>query len=199
MRIGIYSGTFDPVHKGHVAFALEALKIAELDIVYFAPEIKPRRKEDCTHIAHRVAMLELALRLHPKLSVLELPDAYFEPRKTYTRLRALFPQDEIALLIGEDLLEYMHSWPHVNQLLPNIELIVGFRKNHTRFSSQKIIAELPAQPKASYFVETRYGSVSSLGIRQALIHNKKTDDILVSVARYAHKEWLYHDLSKTKK
>ena len=198
MRIGIYSGTFDPVHKGHIAFALESIESAKLDKVYFAPEIKPRRKQQSSHVAHRLAMLNLAVRSYKKLAVLELPDAFFTPLKTYGRLRAKFPEDEIILLVGEDLLENMHLWPHIEILLPNIELAVGLRKNHSKQSAKKLIAELPAQPKKSFFIKSVHAPVSSMHIRESLIANKNSKDIVESVAKYAKEQWLYHDISKSK-
>ena len=76
-KVGIFSGTFDPVHAGHIAFALEAMESAGLDKVYFLPESMPRRKSGVTHYAHRLAMLELALKPYNKLSILELPDKQF--------------------------------------------------------------------------------------------------------------------------
>jgi len=199
MRIGIYSGTFDPVHKGHVAFALQASEKAQLDKVFFVPERKPRRKAHCTHIAHRIAMIELAVRAHSGLHVLELPEAYFEPRKTYTRLQAMFPDDTIVLLLGDDLLEHMPLWPHVDQLLSRVELVVGIRMQHDQDSIQKLLSQLPVQPQNYYLIQTNYDSVSSMKIRQALSQHKKSTDILASVAQYAKKEWLYHDLSRPMK
>ncbi len=199
MRIGIYSGTFDPVHKGHVAFALQAAEKARLDKVFFVPERKPRRKANCTHIAHRIAMIKLAVRTHALLDVLELPEAYFEPRKTYARLQAIFPDDTIVLLLGEDLLEHMPLWPHVDQLLARVELVVGFRMQHNQDSIQRLMSALPVLPKKNYLIQTNYDSVSSMKIRQTLSQHKKTTDILASVARYAEKEWLYHDLSRPMK
>ena len=196
MRIGIYSGTFDPVHKGHIAFALEAAKVAQLDKVFFAPEMKPRRKENSTHVAHRITMLRLALRLHPKLDILELPDAHFTPRKTYARLRSYFPNDNLVLLMGEDLLMYMHTWPYVEHMLPHIEIAIGLRENHTKASIDKLITELPAQPQDYCIVQTSYSSISSMKVRQDLIKRRESKDIIKSVAKYAQAEWLYHDLSK---
>ena len=49
-RIGIYAGTFDPVHAGHVAFALQSLEAAKLDRVYFLPERRPRGKRQVKNI-----------------------------------------------------------------------------------------------------------------------------------------------------
>src|SRR6185295_10705588 len=101
-RIGFFSGTFDPIHKGHIAFALQALEAAELDRVYFMPEAKPRRKEGMTHYGHRVAMLRLALRPHKNLKVLEVPDRQFSVQRTMPRLKTRFKNDQLFLLMGSD-------------------------------------------------------------------------------------------------
>jgi nicotinic acid mononucleotide adenylyltransferase len=71
-RIGIYAGTFDPVHAGHVSFALHAMTVAQLDEVYFLPERLPRYKPGAAHFAHRVAMLKRAVKPHPDLQIIEL-------------------------------------------------------------------------------------------------------------------------------
>jgi cytidyltransferase-like protein len=72
-RIGIYSGTFDPVHAGHMAFALQAMQEAKLDRLYFLPERRPRYKQGVEHFAHRVAMLERAILKNQALSKKKLP------------------------------------------------------------------------------------------------------------------------------
>jgi nicotinate-nucleotide adenylyltransferase len=69
-RIGIYSGTFDPVHSGHISFALQSLKAAKLDKVYFLPERRPRNKQQVEHFGHRVAMLKRAIKPYPEFNVL---------------------------------------------------------------------------------------------------------------------------------
>src|SRR3954451_17379308 len=102
-RIGIFAGSFDPIHKGHIAFALKAAESAELDEVYFLPEQRPRGKEGITHISHRLAMLELAARAHAKLGVIDLPDKQFWMSKAWPRLRQRFPGDKLFLLMGVDV------------------------------------------------------------------------------------------------
>ena len=69
-RVGILSGSFDPVHKGHIAFAIDAMKQAKLDEVYFLPEVKPRRKPGVSHVSHRIAMLQIATRPYEKIKIL---------------------------------------------------------------------------------------------------------------------------------
>ena len=65
-RIGIFAGTFDPVHKGHISFALQAIEAAGLDEVVFLPEPRPRHKQSVTDQSHRIAMINLAIKAYPK-------------------------------------------------------------------------------------------------------------------------------------
>ncbi|HVI69805.1 MAG TPA: adenylyltransferase/cytidyltransferase family protein, partial [Magnetospirillaceae bacterium] len=61
-RVGVFSGTFDPVHRGHLAFALSAQKRAQLDTVVFLPEHSPRGKIAVGSFTHRLEMLRLATK-----------------------------------------------------------------------------------------------------------------------------------------
>jgi nicotinate-nucleotide adenylyltransferase len=72
--VGVFAGSFDPVHEGHLTFALQAAVEGELERVCFLPETRPPRKSDITDVAHRVAMLHLATRPYPQLGVLEQRD-----------------------------------------------------------------------------------------------------------------------------
>ncbi|HEU5121705.1 MAG TPA: adenylyltransferase/cytidyltransferase family protein, partial [Candidatus Saccharimonadales bacterium] len=67
-RIGIYSGTFDPVHYGHIAFAASAIRACNLDEVVFLPEPQPRYKAGVTDIAHRLALLTMATAAQSNLT-----------------------------------------------------------------------------------------------------------------------------------
>src|SRR4051812_5853101 len=89
-RIGIYAGTFDPVHAGHMSFALHARQMAGLDEVYFLPERTPRHKPQAEHYGHRVGMLRRAIRPYNNLAVLELVDKHFTVQRTMLGLRQVF-------------------------------------------------------------------------------------------------------------
>ena len=197
-RIGIFSGTFDPVHKGHVAFALQAIEAANLDKVYFAPEVKPRRKLHITHIAHRVAMLKLAVRSQPKLGVLELPERYFSAAVTVPKLQQKFPDAELVLLLGSDLFEHMNHWPQVELLLQKFELLVGARGLYEVSQVLEYANQLPSQPRKLQVLDSIERELSSKTIREAMTHHKTPQGILKSVEHYAHKHWLYHDLRHAK-
>lgn len=190
-RIGIFAGTFDPVHKGHIAFALQARKTANLDKVYFLPEIQPRRKTGVTHIAHRIAMLKRALRPHTGLSVLDLPDKEFSVAKTWPRIQKEFPSDELFLLMGADReLAHLSSWPLVKRLLETVGLIVAQRQM-SREQAEALVKQLPHAPKGLYVLESSLPAVSSAAIRKAVKADVQPEGALKSTLAYADKNWLY--------
>lgn len=202
-RIGIFSGSFDPIHNGHVAFALSAIAAAKLDAVYFAPETKPRRKPHVTHIAHRLAMLELALRSQPRLHVLELPGKYFLPKSTMAHIRKKFPNDEIVILLGSDLFEhlteYPQQWPHVEYLLSEVGFAVASREGHSPEEFEARLLGLPVQPRSFVVAENHEPALSSGLIRQAMVHSEEPVGLARGVHSYAKKHWLYYDLSRADK
>ena len=194
-RIGIFSGIFDPVHGGHLAFALKAIQAASLDRVYFLPELKPRRKIHPTHFVHRLELIRIATKSYEKLEVLELPDRTFSAHKTLPRLRKIFPNDELWLLVGSDLAHYLPSWPHIDVLLSDMKLIVGMRPPDTPEKAQKYLKKLSTVPQNSYIITGQLNSVTSTGIRQALQANKTPHGLVASTQDYIKANWLYSTVS----
>lgn len=193
-RIGIFSGSFDPVHKGHVAFALEAIVSAQLDLVYFVPETVPRGKEGITHISHRVAMLKLATRAHPKLRVLELPDKRFSVASTLPRLRRRFHNDQLVMLLGSDVVERLgdvSKWPMAGEMFSQVGLVVGMRRGG---DLSVVLDQASAMPKPLpelHILETQEMGVSAGAVRDVLRTGKAPKEVLRSVASYAKAHWLY--------
>lgn len=190
-RIGIFSGTFDPVHKGHIAFALEAAKKAKLDVVYFMLEPKPRRKEGITHYAHRLAMLELALKPHKALRTLEVADRQFSVKSTMPRLRGMFKDSKLYLLVGSDTVAYFvdaKEWPNADLLLKDFSLIVGLRGDADETSLKK---QLGALAKRIIIINTDKKHASSRKIRQAVASNLLHKDSLKATDAYIKKHWIY--------
>lgn len=193
-RVGLLSGTFDPVHAGHISFALEAVRQAELDVVYFLPERTPRRKEGVTHYAHRVAMLKLALRPYQKLKLLELPDKQFSVARTLPRLKERFKRDSLFQLIGSDTVELLVSqnaaqeWPGFDTYLDTVTLIVGVR---TGVDKAHVRAKLDQLQPEGFIATDHAAEISSSTIRLAVSRGKVPKELLHSIRGYVKQHWLY--------
>lgn len=127
-RIGIFAGTFDPVHRGHVAFAVEARRVCGLDEVVFLPEHRPRSKTGVTAIEHRLALLELAVGRAAGLRVERLESAQFSVAATLPELRSRFPGAQFTLLVGSDVVASLQRWDDIGRLLKEMRLAVGIRR-----------------------------------------------------------------------
>lgn len=193
-RIGIYSGTFNPVHSGHISFALQAIADAKLDQVYIMPERYRQHKLDVAHFAHRIAMIRQAIKPHPALGLIENSDVTFSVTKTLPKLRHQFRGDRLVFLMGSDSLATLASWPNADKLLKGSDLVIGIREG----DADKIegwLKSLPHQPKKLYIIDSLKPAVSSTKIREALRRDEQIEGILPSVRRYSNRNWLYISLA----
>jgi nicotinate-nucleotide adenylyltransferase len=189
-RVGIFAGSFDPVHQGHVAFAVEAAREAELERVYFLPETRPPRKGDITDVAHRLAMLHLAITPYPQLAVLEQPNEQLSVATTLPRLEQHFAGSQIFVLLGLDVLEDLPSWPSAEQLVTRCGLVVAPRRE-SRQRVEELVATLARPPRALYVIETPHRAVSSTDIRSAMATGTPRVGSLPSVDAYIKEHHLY--------
>lgn len=189
MKIGILSGSFDPVHTGHIALALAAKQAAGLDIVYLCPEAVPRRKTGVTHIAHRVAMLRLAIRPHQGLELLEFPDKNFSVVQTLPRLDKYFPGADLYYICGMDMLEHMPKWHLVDRFFNKMTLIVGDRHDVSSHDNIKQIESLGARVVRVKLPPN--AQISSSKLRDSIYRHKHTKGFLKSIRRYVKNHWLY--------
>jgi nicotinate-nucleotide adenylyltransferase len=194
-RIGIYAGTFDPIHSGHIAFALQALEANKLDQVYYMLERRPRDKPKAEHFAHRVAMLRRALKPHPKFQLLEMVESNFSVKQTMPKLKEQFSGDELIFLFGSDVIPNLEKWPNSKQLISNGEFIVGLRNNDDRDTIKAIVDNWKSRPKTITIIDSYAPHVSSGKVRSALRSNKKAHGLLSSVERYSGNNWLYVSLA----
>ncbi len=195
-RIGILAGTFDPVHKGHLSFAMQAAEKAGLDAVYLIPEPKPRYKGDTTHISHRTAMLHLAVEGYSKIKVLELPDKQFLVATTLPRLKQQFPNTELVMLVGIDVLAHMSVWPHIRTLLKDMGLVVAVRGDKDERHAFQLLARLPVEPREAHVLISNYKMVAAREIRSALKTKSEPEGMLGSVKKYIKDNWLYQGIIK---
>jgi nicotinate-nucleotide adenylyltransferase len=164
-KIGIFPGTFDPVHDGHIAFALAALQTCGLDKVVLLPERQPRQKNGVTALNERVAMLKLAAANYPQLQVVELPDDVFTVRGTLPELQRRFG-DRLTLLLGSDVARtFAHRWPDLDKLLDVMSLAIGLRRQDSQADIAALLAEL-GRPVQTCFVPIEKPHAASSAVRQ---------------------------------
>ena len=187
-RIGIYNGSFDPVHAGHIVFALKAQKVAGLEQVYFVPERKPRHANEPEHYVHRSIMLNHALQPYDQFHVFVLPDARLNAR-SLTRIVDGLPQAELSLLTtASELLWHEGDLPG---LYHKLHLVVAVT-THTQMA--EVLERLTAaeNPLGNLtFVDIGTDHISSAEVRKGLRSGQRVRGLLPSVWRYARKQWLY--------
>ena len=143
-RVGIFSGTFDPVHIGHIEFAIAAAREAQLEKVILLPERHPRGKAGVTSFADRVAMLKLATQNQPMFEVTELDDERFTVDTTLPKLQLKYGRD-LSLLIGSDVARtFVDRWPGLDKLLQQMELIIALRGTDSENQIKKVMSQIGA-------------------------------------------------------
>ena len=193
-KIGIFSGSFDPVHLGHITFALQAINDAKLDKVYFLPERTPRNKEPYEHFGHRVAMIKRAIKPHPKLDILELNDRTFSINKTLPALEAIFKNERLVFLFGSDKIGVLINWPNADRLLTSSEVIIGLRHDS---SIDQLTADTLLWPKPPLTIIFSYWpAVLSTEIRRSLQKGEAATGLVKSVDSYIKQNWLYVSLEQ---
>lgn len=129
MRLGIFGGTFDPVHLGHLILAEQCREQAKLDRVLFVPAARPPHKQEreLTKFDQRVEMLALAISGHPAFRIDELEKNRPGPSYTYVTLEELrhqHPGAELCLLVGADSLHDLPQWVQPRRILELATLVV---------------------------------------------------------------------------
>jgi nicotinate-nucleotide adenylyltransferase len=131
MRLGLYGGTFDPIHLGHLILAEACREACGLDRVWFvvagAPPHKPGGRTD---VGHRLEMVRLAVAGNPAFEVSEIETRRPGPHYSVETLEAVAlerPGDELFFLIGADSLVDLPHWREPDKILKLAGLIVANR------------------------------------------------------------------------
>lgn len=136
MRIGIYGGTFNPIHYGHLHIAQTALNILNLDYVMFIPASNPymKNKNELESYFYRKEMVSLATKDNEHFLVRDDDATYNEPSymsTTILNLKKEFPNSEFFLILGEDAYNQLMSWHEPDTIIDNIDGIFVYRRNST--------------------------------------------------------------------
>lgn len=133
-KIGLFFGSFNPVHTGHLVIAQTMVGHTELDKVWFvvSPQNPFKPAKSLLHEFDRFDMVSAAIAENPKLGVTDVE--FHLPRPSYTidtlhHLRSKHPDKEFSLILGEDNLEGFPRWKESDRILTNHRLFVYPRPN----------------------------------------------------------------------
>jgi nicotinate-nucleotide adenylyltransferase len=191
-KIGIFGGSFDPIHFGHLNMAISMLEACGLDTVFFVPAGLSPFKEEAPPLAspsHRVRMLELAIGKVPEFFLLDWEVNQQGPSYTIETVRRLARESHASLhlLIGEDHMTRFHHWKDVEELIRLSPPIVAGRPG-----SEKTKGAPLAKTLSGGKVEIPLFDISSTSVRQRLSQNKYCGHLVpASVLDYIEKHRLY--------
>jgi nicotinate-nucleotide adenylyltransferase len=152
MRVGIFGGTFDPIHYGHLIVAEQAREQAGLDRVWFVPSARPPHKADrvVTPFDRRAEMLTLALAGHEDKFRVETIERD-RPGLSYTAdtldaLAQAHPDTEWFLILGADSVHDLPGWHEPLRIIDRATVLAACRPGHLVWSATDLAAALGISP-----------------------------------------------------
>jgi nicotinate-nucleotide adenylyltransferase len=171
-RVGVFGGTFDPPHLGHLAAAQEALETCGLSRVLFVPSERNPLKLDAeiSPTVHRVAMTRLAISGDPRFELSCADVGGDGPSYTVDLLerlhRDLGGESELAFICGMDVLHELHRWREPLRLLKLARLIAITRPGVEQVTPESVDARVPGASARIMVVETPGVAISSTELRE---------------------------------
>lgn len=128
-RVGLFGGTFNPIHNGHLKVAELALSCFPLSHIFFIPSYLPPHKEsqDLAPAEHRLKMVELACRHDDRFQVSDIEARMPQPSYsiiTLRKLKEIYPDDFFLFIVGVDAFLEIDTWKDFSQLFEECSFIV---------------------------------------------------------------------------
>jgi nicotinate-nucleotide adenylyltransferase len=193
MKIGLYFGTFNPIHVGHLIIANHLAENSDLDQIWMVvtPHNPLKKKSTLLDDYHRLEMVHLATKDFPKIKPSDIEFKLSQPNYTVNTLVHLlekYPNYEFALIMGEDNLNSLQKWKNYEYILQNHAIYV-----YPRIQNLEIDAQFKNHPKIKK-IDAPIIELSSTFIRDS-IKNKKN---IVPMLPKEVWEYIDHNLFYTK-
>jgi nicotinate-nucleotide adenylyltransferase len=170
MKIGIFGGTFDPPHIGHLILAAEALEQLNLDhVLWVLTTFPPHKKQlKITPLVNRVRMVELAIEDNPRFIISRVEIDREPPHyavDTVMLLKAQAPQDEFYYLMGMDSFNELPMWHHPADFVKICDGIVVMLRHGETLNTSTVDAKVPVVGEKTQFLSAPIIEISSSDIR----------------------------------
>lgn len=185
MKIGLYFGTFNPVHVGHLIIANHIVEHSDLDEIWLVvtPHNPFKKKATLLDNYQRYEMVYLATEAYPKLKPNDIEFQLPQPSYTATTLVHLeekYPNHTFSLIMGEDNLLGLHKWKNAEHIVENYDIYV--------YPRTKIAKEKPRVPLTRiHKIDAPVIEISSTAIRKGIKSQKNVKPLL------SQKVWEYID------
>ncbi len=160
-KIGLFFGSFNPIHVGHMLLANYMLSFTDLDEVWFviSPHNPLKDKQSLLAQNHRLYMVKLAIENHPKFKASDVEFKLSQPSytiHTLIHLEEKYPKKNFSLIMGMDNLQNFHKWKNHEQILANHSIYV-YPRQHTEAGAfakhpNVIITQAPVVEISSSFI-----------------------------------------------
>ncbi|HIP49722.1 MAG TPA: nicotinate-nucleotide adenylyltransferase [Lutibacter sp.] len=177
MKIGLFFGTFNPIHIGHLIIGNHLVENSDLDALWFmvTPLNPHKNKKSLLADTHRLAMVRVAVDSYPKLQASDFEFKLSQPNYTVNTLALLeeeYPQHEFNLIMGEDNLKSFHKWKNHEVILENYHVFV-----YPRISNKNINPRFENHPKI-HKINAPIIEISATAIRNAIKEKKEIRPLL---------------------
>lgn len=176
MKIGLFGGTFDPIHIGHMILMENVINNLDLDKIYVLPNSNPPHKLENkkTALNLRLKMVNEAIKDNPKLEINDYDYRDNEIHYTFDTInyfKKSYPNDEIFFIMGEDSFLDIEKWKNYKEILKE-NLIIFKRYSNKNFSLISKINQVRKYNKNIYLIDNIALDISSTLIRNLVKENK---------------------------
>ncbi|MCK0130268.1 nicotinate (nicotinamide) nucleotide adenylyltransferase [Flavobacteriaceae bacterium F08102] len=178
MKIGLYFGTFNPIHIGHLAIANHLAEYTDLDEIWMVitPHNPHKKKSSLLADHHRYQLVQIATEHYPKIKPSKIEFGLSQPNYTVNTLAILcekYPNHNFCLIMGEDNLATFHKWKNYEVILENHQIYVypriyNGKKKETQFDKHPHI----------HHVKAPIIEISSTAIRNGIATKKNVRALL---------------------
>ena len=190
MKIGLYFGTFNPIHIGHLIIANHMAEYSGLDQIWMVvtPHNPHKKKETLLDDHQRLQLVYLATEDYPKIKPSDIEFKLPQPNYTVNTLAHLqdkFLQHTFSLIMGEDNLKTLHKWKNFEVIMQNHEIYV-YPRLDVQGQTGEANSDFKNNPRI-HFIDAPIVEISSTFIRENIKNKKNVQPLLPS------KVWEYLD------